>query len=429
MLVIAAFFFLVQAMSPSPQKRSQLEIRQTLHRLDSLQKQISFEKKKIARFTKMKYLHEGEIGAGQGMFQALSDLGVSHGIRLQLVNTLRDSVELMNMVAGQRISVEYDPRDTNRVLTFSYSPNPSVVHEIIYRDSAYAYRRVEQPTTIRHSLIEGTIRSGSSLDQTLREKGIAPSMVGVVNGVLLCKISFRTDAREGDRFKVLLRERFFQDTIRVDGQVLYTCYDGARAGFHEAFRYDDGDPKSSYTAHYTEKGEALVHSGLRYPLDRLHISSSYGMRIHPVSGMRKMHWGVDYRAPTGTPVYAVAPGVVIASAYNSSNGHYIAIRHPDRYISYYLHLHRRMASKGQSIRAGQIIGRVGSTGISTGPHLHFGFKMPNGRWMNPLRKRMIATPKLKGERLERMTVQAGEIRQLLDSLRTQTQVVAMDEQG
>ncbi|MFW6255062.1 MAG: M23 family metallopeptidase, partial [Chitinivibrionales bacterium] len=176
-------------------------------------------------------------------------------------------------------------------------------------------------------------------------------------------------------------------------------------------------------------GEALVHSGLRYPLDRLHISSSYGMRIHPVSGMRKMHWGVDYRAPTGTPVYAVAPGVVIASAYNSSNGHYIAIRHPDRYISYYLHLHRRMASKGQSVRAGQIVGRVGSTGISTGPHLHFGFKMPNGRWMNPLRKRMIATPKLKGERLERMTVQAGEIRHLLDSLRTQTQVVAMDEQG
>ncbi|MFW5775187.1 MAG: M23 family metallopeptidase [Chitinivibrionales bacterium] len=426
LLAVTVFFFIVQATSSPSQKHSRLEMESVLHRLDSLQKQISLEEKRISR---LRFNREGEIRAGQGMFQALSDLGVSHQMRLQMVNTLSDSVELLTMVAGEKISVELDPHDTTRIRTFTYSPNPAVIHKLAFRDSAFVYERVELPTTIRHRLIEGVIQSGSSLDQTLREKGITPAMVGVVNGVLLCKISFRTDAREGDRFKVLLRERFFQDSVRIDGQVLYTSYDGSRAGFHEAFRYDDGDPKSSYTAHYTEKGEALIHSGLRYPLDRLHISSSYGMRIHPVSGRRKMHWGVDYRAPTGTPIYSVAPGVVIKSAYNSSNGHYIAIRHPDRYISYYLHLHRRLATRGQTVRSGQIIGRVGNTGISTGPHLHFGFKRPNGRWMNPLHKRMIATPKLQGQRLARMTEQAGQIRQLLDSLQTQqpSRVVAMGD--
>ncbi len=417
-LAVAAFFFFVQAMSSSPKEHNLLKIEDVQGRLDSLKEQIALEEKKIAQIKYERYNREGMIRAGQGIFQALGDLGVPQPVSLKLVNALSDSVELINMVAGERVGVELDPQDTSRVLGFSYSPNPAVVHRLVYVDGIYAYKRVERPTTIRHSLIEGVIESGSSLDQTLREKGISPSMVGVVNGVLLCKVSFRTDAREGDRFKVLLRERFFQDSIRIDGQVLYTCYDGVRAGFHEAFRYDDGDPQSSYTAHYSETGEALIHSGLRYPLDRLHISSSYGMRIHPVSGIRKMHWGVDYRAPIGTPIYAVAPGVVVQSAYNKSNGHYVAIRHPDRYISYYLHLHRRSVSRGNVVRAGQIIGRVGNTGISTGPHLHFGFKQPNGRWMNPLRKRMIATPKLKGERLARLTTQAKEIRSLLDSLQT-----------
>jgi murein DD-endopeptidase MepM/ murein hydrolase activator NlpD len=423
--VIAPVFLLVQAMTPSPQQRTRREIEQTLSLLDSLGRQIELEEKRVAAARRMLYHREGAIGAGQGMFQALRDLGVAHQTRLELVNALSDSVELINMIAGERISLELDPADTARVLTFSYAPHPAVVHRLIRHDDAYVYERVDYPTTIRHRLIEGALEQGSSLDQTLRAQGVPSSMVGVVTGVLLCKISFRTHAREGDRFKALVRERYFRDSIRIDGQVLYTCYEGAKAGFHEAFRYDDGDPKSSYTAHYTDKGEALIHSGLRYPLDRLHISSPYGMRIHPVSGRRAMHRGVDYRAPTGTPVYAVAAGRVVKSGYTSANGHYIAIRHADKSTSYYLHLHRRLASRGQRVRARQIIGRVGSTGISTGPHLHFGFKKPGGAWMDPLRKRMIATPKLKGERLARLGVQIAEIRALLDSLESAEPVVAM----
>ncbi|MFP4015220.1 MAG: M23 family metallopeptidase [Chitinispirillaceae bacterium] len=428
-LSIAGVFFLVNAfMTSSAAKEEKAELEKTVSRLDSLGTQIRLEEQRIAELKRKKMYHrKGEIGPGQGMFQALADMGLSHEMRLNIVNTLSDSVELLNLTVGEAVSVELDPQDTSSILSFSYSPNPAVVHKLIKQDGMLVYKRVDRPTTIRHRLIEGNLEQGSSLDLTLRDLGISPAMVGVVNGVLLCKISFSTHARAGDRFKVLLEEKFYQDTIRIDGQVLYTCYDGVKAGFYEAFRYDDGDPKSSYTAHYTEEGEALIHSGLRYPLDRLHISSPYGMRYHPVFGSRRMHWGVDYRAPTGTPVYAVASGTVVKSGYTKANGHYVAIRHSDNYTSYYLHLHRRLASRGQTVRARQIIGKVGSTGISTGPHLHFGFKRPNGRWMDPLRKRMIATPKLQGEKLARLKTQVEEIKGMVDSLETKPRVIALKQ--
>lgn len=139
------------------------------------------------------------------------------------------------------------------------------------------------------------------------------------------------------------------------------------------------------------------------------------MRRHPVTGRRRMHAGIDYAARTGTPVYAVATGQVVISSYDKYSGNKVAIRHKDKSTSYYLHLSKRLVRKGQSVRPRQIIGRVGSTGRVTGPHLHFGFKRPNGKWMNPSSKRMIATPKLKGDRLASLKEQVKAIKEIKDS--------------
>jgi murein DD-endopeptidase MepM/ murein hydrolase activator NlpD len=220
----------------------------------------------------------------------------------------------------------------------------------------------------------------------------------------------------GDRYRLLLQETFFQDSVWINGKVLYAEYEGPRAGHHEAFLYADPDPASSYNAHYTSDGEALVYSALRYPLDRLHITSRYGNRVHPVTGSRSYHNGIDYRGAIGAPVYAVANGMVTNSEFKGNNGNYISIRHSDGTQSWYLHMSKRHVGRGQSVRAGQVIGRVGNTGRSTGPHLHFGFQQANGRWMDPLSKRMIATPKLSGPRLESFQTQAEDIRVLLASL-------------
>ena len=247
----------------------------------------------------------------------------------------------------------------------------------------------------------------------LHKVGIPSRMVGIVGGVLQCKVAFR-QAWPGDRFRILLEETFYQDSIWIDGKVIYAEFEGRTVGHHEAFRYYDGDPKSTYNAHYTESGEALIFDGLRYPLDRLHITSSYGSRIHPITGKRTVHHGVDYGSPTGSPVHAVAVGVVTVSGFDPLSGNKIAIKHRDNSVSWYMHLSSRGVGVGAHVSAGQIIGRVGSTGRSTGPHLHFGFKNAKGAWINPLSKTMIATPKLAGERLAKLKVQVGEIRKQVE---------------
>jgi murein DD-endopeptidase MepM/ murein hydrolase activator NlpD len=356
----------------------------------------------------------GEVKPNQGLFQAVTDLGISTPEALKVINVLRENVELISVRVGEKIRVKL-AEDGGGISEFIYEPNTVVDHRVILDASSgeYVYSMTEKPTEYRYRVIEGTLDEGSSLNDMLLNDNVPLNLTGTVNGILQCKISFRTDAREGDRFKVLLRERYYGDEW-ISGTVMYASYQGKRTGFYEAFQYSDDDSKSSYNAHYTPEGEALIHSGLRYPLDSLHIMSTYGMRVHPVTGQRQMHYGIDYRAHPGTNVHAVASGTVIVSSYDSISGNKVAIRHADGSSSWYLHLQKRLVKKGQQVKSRQVIGISGSTGRVDGPHLHFAFKNAKNQWINPLKKRMIATPKLTGSRLERLQAQVTTIRQKLE---------------
>ncbi len=358
-----------------------------------------------------KYQHD-ELKAGEGIFQVLQRMEISQKLTMNLINRLRFEVELISLTAGEKFTGVYTP-DSTRLIEFRYRPSRITEHRLIIdtlTDSIH-YVKNQEETQIRHRMITGKLAAGSTLNQSLLDAGLPQSITQVVNGILLCRVSFRTDARVNDNFYVILQEEYFNDSIVSEKtKVLYTSYDGTRSGFHEAYRYQDNDPLSTYNAHYTPSGEALVHSGLRYPVDRIHISSSYGMRVHPVTGMRRMHSGVDYAGPVGAPVYAVASGKVVQSGYDKFSGNKVAIRHSDGSKTYYLHLNNKLVSVGQQVRSRQLIGKMGKTGRVTGPHLHFGVKKPNGKWMNPLKKRMIATPKLKGERLADLKNQISSIK-------------------
>ena len=230
------------------------------------------------------------------------------------------------------------------------------------------------------------------------------------------------NAREGDSYKILLKERKYQQEI-ISSKVLFTSYSGVRAGSHEGFYYEDEERSSTYSAHYTEDGEALIRSGLRYPLSSMHIRSNFGWRRHPVTGKRAFHRGIDLRGRSGRPVYAVARGKVIISGYNKFAGNKISIKHEDNSTSHYYHLKNRAVKKGSWVKAGQMIGRVGATGRVTGAHLHFGFKSSKGKWINPLNKRMIATPKLSGERLSALKSQIMKIKKSLLSTEIKKQEI------
>ena len=144
----------------------------------------------------------------------------------------------------------------------------------------------------------------------------------------------------------------------------------------------------------------------------MHIRSHFGYRVHPVTGKRAFHRGVDLRGRRGDPVYAVASGKVILSSFNKYAGNTLGIRHKDGSTSYYYHLSKKFVKKGQWVIGRQKIASVGSTGRVTGAHLHFGFKDRKGKWINPMSKRMIATPKLTGRRLKKL----GSVQEIRNTL-------------
>lgn len=351
------------------------------------------------------------VRAGDGLFQVLLRMHINEKERGKIVLGMQDSVDLVKLRVGQVFFAALDTAGS--VQRFRYAPNPATIHMMSKTDTGYVYSRIEKPVTRRQSIFEGALTEGSTLNGTLLRVGIPGRMVGIVSGVLQCKVAFPM-ARPGDKFRILLEEEFYQDSIWINGKVVYAEFDGKVVGHHEAFKYEDPDPKSTFNAHYTESGDALIFDGLRYPLDRLHITSPFGTRIHPITGQRKTHHGIDYGSPSGTPIYAVAEGVVTVSGYDEFSGNKVAIRHRDNSESWYMHMSVRGVGVGAHVAPRQVIGKVGSTGRSTGPHLHLGFKNEKGVWINPASKTMIAAPKLTGERLARLQKEVAEIRQQID---------------
>ena len=377
--------------------------------VDSLQK----AKEKLQNVPNYTILSD-TVRAGEGPFHVFSRLkAMVEGGDADLGKVylaMQDSVEFRLRV-GEKFYIAVDA--DRRVQRFRYAPNVITSHVVVRTDTGFVYKLVEKPVVRKLSVYEGALEEGSTLNGILLKVGIPRRMVGVVSGVLQCKVAFPL-ARAGDRFRILLEDSYFQDSIWVSGKVVYAEFEGRNVGHHEAFRYEDPDPKSSYNAHYTESGDALVFDGLRYPLEHLRITSSYGSRVHPITGRVTVHYGVDYGAPTGTVVHAVAEGEVTVSGFDNLSGNKIAIRHRDGTTSWYMHLSARGVGVGAKVSPGQAIGRVGSTGRSTGPHLHYGFKNAQGQWINPLSKTMIATPKLSGERLARLKEQVKDIRKEID---------------
>jgi murein DD-endopeptidase MepM/ murein hydrolase activator NlpD len=379
------------------------------NRVDSLQK----SKEKLQNVPNYTILSD-TVRAGEGPFHVFSRLkAMVEGGDADLGKVylaMQDSVEFKLRV-GEKFYIAVDA--DRHVQRFRYAPNVITSHVVVRTDTGFVYKLIEKPVVRKLSVYEGALEEGSTLNGILLKVGIPRRMVGVVSGVLQCKVAFPL-ARAGDRFRILLEDSYFQDSIWVSGKVVYAEFEGRNVGHHEAFRYEDPDPKSSYNAHYTESGDALVFDGLRYPLEHLRITSSYGSRVHPITGRVTVHYGVDYGAPTGTVVHAVAEGEVTVSGFDNLSGNKIAIRHRDGTTSWYMHLSARGVGVGAKVSPGQAIGRVGSTGRSTGPHLHYGFKNAQGQWINPLSKTMIATPKLSGERLARLKEQVKDIRKEID---------------
>jgi murein DD-endopeptidase MepM/ murein hydrolase activator NlpD len=242
-----------------------------------------------------------------------------------------------------------------------------------------------QPRQISREIeeVQGVINS--SLFVAGKEAGLSDAMVMKLANIFGWDIDFVLDIRAGDRF-VLVYEKIFRDgEFLRDGNILGATF--VNQGEHfQAIWFEDGDVAD----YFAPDGRPMRKAFLRAPLNFSYISSGFNpRRMHPVLKRIRPHNGIDYYAPKGTPVYAAGDGTVIESAYSRANGNYVFIKHANSIVTKYLHFSKRAVTKGQKVKQGQTIGYVGSTGLATGPHLHYEFVL-NGVHRNP---RTVALPK------------------------------------
>jgi murein DD-endopeptidase MepM/ murein hydrolase activator NlpD len=244
---------------------------------------------------------------------------------------------------------------------------------------ATAVKEVKPVDTVR-VVVRGAIKG--SLWNSMTELGETPGLVVNFAGILSYEVDFLTETSEGDSFEILLDKYYVDTSFYRDGNVYAVHYKGQAGNFY-GFYYRS--PSGHYDF-YNEKGQSLRKSVLRSPLTFANVTSRFGMRFHPITRTWRQHTGIDYGAPTGTPVSAIADGTVVMARWNDGYGNFVQVRHSGGLVSCYGHLSRYGAGvkAGRSVRQGQTVGYVGTTGNSTGPHLHFEVRQ-GGKPVNPLK--------------------------------------------
>jgi murein DD-endopeptidase MepM/ murein hydrolase activator NlpD len=358
--------------------------------------------------------HEIFIPRGGSLFSEMTKVGLTPQQIVELTLVFGDNVDFRSVQPNDHFRLIIDP-ETNSVVEFNYLPDIVTTHRIIRNPETNTYHYVfeEQEITTRTLIVEGVVYT--TLDQALINSNVDPVVRHAVVNALSSRVNFSAHTRAGDTFKIMYSERHFNG-IRVPGSRLYYMqYNGRAAGMHEGFRYVAEDGRTAFNGFYTPTGIAMTTAQFRLPLDRIHVSSPYGNRFHPVTRQWRMHTGVDYRAPLGTPVYSVSSGRVIKAGRDGGWGNVVEIQHENNFVTQYAHLNRIQVRQGQNVNRGTVIGTVGSTGVSTGAHLHFGLRV-NGRWQNPSNLRMVAAIRLEGRRLDEFRRQILEIRNNINRL-------------
>lgn len=233
-------------------------------------------------------------------------------------------------------------------------------------------------------------RINSSLYETIINAGETPELVYRFADILAWEIDFTTETQNGDSFYVLFRKQYCDSTFIGYSDVSYVRYTG-NVGEHSGFYFCDPD---GYFDFYNRKGESLRKALLKSPLKYSYISSYFSKsRYHPILKIWRPHHGLDYCAPIGTPVSSVGDGVVVFKGWRGGYGNLVEIRHKNNFRTRYGHLSRFAANLrlNHHVKMGEIIGYVGSTGLSTGPHLHFELHK-DGVPINPLTVKLPRAP-------------------------------------
>jgi len=349
---------------------------------------------------------EVTIKKGQSLFDILRKRGVAAVDIDAFAKSTRKVYNLCNIRPGKTITAWFTLGTPTQVKRLTYEIDDRTYLDVRADDDSEFKARIrtlELDTVVERA--NGTITN--SLYESARSEGVNHEVVMELVDIYAWNINFFSDIQPGDTYSVLYEKYYVKDQFKGYGRVLAANFNN-QGQRHVAIYYQN--ERRGIRGYYDEKGQPLRKMFLKAPLNFRRISSGFTHhRKHPIFHVDRPHLGVDYAAPTGTPVCALGSGKVNFSGWCKGFGKTIRVKHPDGYISHYAHLSRfsKGLSVGKKVDQGDVIGYVGSTGYSTGPHLDFRVSR-YGKFVNPLALKSVNGPALHGKALadfKRMSAQ------------------------
>ncbi len=357
------------------------------------------------------------LAKGGELTEELVELGITIETARAMANAIEPIFPTKLMRDGQTFTVTLDQQQDfygNDVIypvqvTFSPGPNENIVVEadedgrFIARVDGAGEGARSRYATAPHYRAKGQI--SSTLYTTALDQGVPENVINEVIRAFSFDLDFQRQVRNGDPFEVFYGQPLSGSS--KTRKVLHYATLKVRGKPKTYYRYTTRDGRTQY---YDDNGRSASKSLMRTPISGARISSGYGMRRHPILGYTKMHTGVDFAVPRGTPIRAAGSGIVASAGRKGAYGNAVVIKHAKRYSTLYAHM-RRIASglkPGTRVRQGQVIGYVGSTGRSTGPHLHYEVRLRN-KPINPKRIRLAGKTQLKGAELKSFKRQKAKI--------------------
>ncbi|MPZ31960.1 MAG: peptidoglycan DD-metalloendopeptidase family protein [Rhodospirillales bacterium] len=357
---------------------------------------------------------------GDTVAKVLHRLDVAAGDVADTVAALASYVRMKSLPIGQAMTVKLQPADEAgaKPILLALTIRPEPRREItLERDGEGDYSVEEEVFEVAAKLQRASGEVDGSVIASAEAAGVPRQPLAEMLRAFSWDVNFQHDIKVGDRFDVLIEQAWTSDGQAVDaGRVLWA--ELTTGGGEQSYSIYRFKPHNGEEFFYNGEGESVVKALLRTPLNMSRISSRFGMRRHPVLKFTRLHAGIDFAAPPGTPILAAGAGRVVEAGRNGGYGRWVKISHSGGLATGYAHLSRIAPGVRRSarVRQGQVIGYVGSSGLSTGPHLHFELHR-NGRPVNPLSMaRTALRSRLGGQDLTRFKARVAEIDRVRDSV-------------
>jgi murein DD-endopeptidase MepM/ murein hydrolase activator NlpD len=330
------------------------------------------------------------------------------------ISTKLKEKKFSNIYSGRKLSLIYKKleNNTNTVVNLVYPVSNISSVEIRKAQDSFTVKENILQLYKKETVVKNIIKN--NLYSSAVEVGVEPNIIIEFARIYGFEVDFQRDIRKGDWFEILY-EKFKDDNnkVRDTGKIIYASM---YVNGEEINLYNFKDKNNE--EYYDIKGKSITKSLMKTPINGARLSSSYGMRKHPILGYNKMHKGTDFAARSGTPIMASGSGTVTRARWCGGGGNCVKIKHNSTYQTIYAHMKSfaKGIKEGRKVRQGQIIGYVGSTGMSTGPHLHYEVVV-NGKKVNSQKLKLPSGKILKGDAREKFELERIKIDLRLSALR------------